>query len=75
MNLSKKQIEVIKILRENTFIYWMGGLNPSCFISGKLSYPLRTDTLFKLEDLKLIQADEFRKKFTLTELGKICELK
>lgn len=74
MKLSKKQKEVIQILREGTFIHWIGGLNPRAIIHAKIYYRLPVTTVFKLEDLKLIEFNEYRDKASLTELGKTIDL-
>ena len=74
MKLSKKQTEVIKLMRAGTFIHWVDGIDAHCFLSHNFSCKLSVTTFFKLEDLKLIEGDEHRSKFTLTELGKTCEL-
>ena len=75
MKLSKKQIDVIRKMRDDSPIHWVQGLNPHCFLSGDLSYPLSTSTFFALEDKKLIFSDVHREKFELTELSKTIELK
>ncbi len=72
--LSKKQIEVIKILyNEKTYIVFMKGLHPCCFIHNNLKYKISTSTLFALESLKVIdnvKDDWSSSEYKLTKLGK-----
>jgi hypothetical protein len=74
MKISKKQKEVILLMREGTFIHWIDGLNSQCFLHSNMNFRLSTATTLKLEDLKIIEADENGNKFTLTELGKSINL-
>jgi hypothetical protein len=53
MKLSKKQIEVINLMKD-TYIVWVSGLNPFCFLHKYVSYKLSIATFFKLKDSKLI---------------------
>ena len=74
MKLSKKQSEIISLMRNGIVIYWMDGIDAHCFLSGNLSPKISITTFFKLEEMGLIVGDENRNKFTLTELGKTCKL-
>ena len=74
--LSKKQKEVlVKMNENNTYITYMKGLTPHCFLHSNLSYRISTATMFKLEELKMIGEKSNgwnASKYYLTELGKQC---
>ncbi len=76
MKLSKKQKEVIGILRKGTFIHWIGGIYPMSFIAGNNSYRLSVSTCLALENLGLLKRDSNHTncKFYLTDLGKTIEI-
>lgn len=73
MELSKKQREVITLLYEkNTFITRLKGLRNSCYLHGDLSFRISMATLFKLDDLNLIEEKNSQwntSDYFLTELG------
>jgi hypothetical protein len=74
MKLSKKQLEVINLMKD-TYIIWISGLNPSCFIHKYVLYKLSIATFFKLLDSKLICSNGHlnnkgeRDQYILTDLA------
>lgn len=72
--ISEKQKDVIKYMNDNnTYIVFMKGLTPHCFIHHNISYRISIATLFKLEDLKLVEEknnDWNSAEYHLTEYGK-----
>lgn len=77
MKLSEKQKEVIREMRKGYVIYWLGGLNPHCFLSSSFTFKVSTATCLRLDELKLIERTDkaaLNDKYILTELGKTIEL-
>ncbi len=78
--LTPKQKAVIQAMREGYVIHWMGGLKPSCFLSGQFGMKLSTATTLRLEELNLIERasgkgwHELNDKYLLTNLGKSVEI-
>lgn len=74
MKLSKKQKEVVSLMgTKNTYICFMRGLNPWCFLFSDMNYKISLATLFKLIDLKLVEETNITHNssdYILTELGK-----
>ena len=77
IKLSDKQKEVIELMRKGHILHWIGGLNPSCFLSKSFSFKVSTATAFRILHYKLIIADDDKltnRTYRLTELGKQIEL-
>lgn len=76
MKLSDKQKEVIKEMRSGYILHWVGGLKPTCFLSGQYGFKLSTTTCLKLESLGIIKRlhNDGNTKFHLTKPGKTIEL-
>lgn len=74
VKISKKQKEVmVKLYNTNTYIIYMKGLNPHCFMHDNLSYTISTATLFRLEELKLIEEKNIEwnaSDYFLSDFGK-----
>jgi predicted transcriptional regulator len=72
--LSNKQRQVLeKMLEQNSYIVYMKGLKTSCFFHGDLSYKISTTTMFKLQELGVIEEKEIKwnsSEFYLTNYGK-----
>ena len=72
--LSKKQTEVIELLKEKkTFIIYMKGISPHCFVHSNLRYSISIATMFALEKLKIIEernSEWNASEYHLTELTK-----
>lgn len=69
--LSKKQSEVIQLMRDGIILHYISGFNSKCFFARDMKN-INWNTIWKLEQLGLISRTE--RTIELTELGKTCPL-
>ena len=68
VKLSKAQKEVISTLQANEIIHYLSGINARCFYSNNTMKNISWATIYKLEDLKLVERKNG--KVELTEQGR-----